>query len=104
MAQLDLIPLKLRRARHAQRARILEQKVCLCKALALSLLDTCLNHSITPHVCTSGASAHAHSVVLRLGRVCIMERLDASLLNNKKKSDEEISEGSAHTHTHFLSL
>jgi hypothetical protein len=64
MARLVLPPPQLRRARHAQWARILKQKVCLCKALALSLLDTCLNLSITPHVCTSGASAHAHSVVL----------------------------------------
>jgi hypothetical protein len=64
MARLVLPPPQLRRARHAQRARILEQKVCLCKALALSLLDTCLNLSIIPHVCTSDDSAHAHSVVL----------------------------------------
>ena len=50
MAQLDLIPLKLRRARHAQRAPILQQMVCVCTAPSLSLQDTCLNLFITPPV------------------------------------------------------
>jgi hypothetical protein len=41
------------------------------------------------------APLHMHILsCLRLGRVCIMERPDASLLNNKKKSHEETSEGS----------
>jgi hypothetical protein len=41
------------------------------------------------------APLHMHILsCLRLGRVCIMEIPDASLQNNKKKSDEEISEGS----------
>ena len=51
MASLVQSPPQLRPARPAERARILEEKVCLWQAPSLSLLDTCVNLSITPDVC-----------------------------------------------------